>query len=56
MFSFSLREKIFKEELPEVKNAIRHLEADWDKKWMKTLKDRPLVSFLNEDPVNAFML
>ncbi|XP_028285228.1 HAUS augmin-like complex subunit 6 [Parambassis ranga] len=50
-----LREKISKEELPEVRNSIRNLLADWDKKWTKTLKDRPLVSFLNEDPALGFL-
>ncbi|XP_047429380.1 HAUS augmin-like complex subunit 6 [Mugil cephalus] len=50
-----LREKVSKEEVPEVRSAIRKLEAEWDKKWMDTLKDTPLVSFLNEDPVLGFL-
>lgn len=50
-----IREKVSKEEVPEVRGAIRKLEAEWDKKWMDTLKETPLVSFLNEDPV-GFLL
>lgn len=30
------------------------MEAEWDRKWMDTLKDTPLISFLNEDPVSKF--
>lgn len=29
------------------------MEAEWDRKWVNTLKDAPLVSFLNEDPVSV---
>lgn len=47
------RQKISKEEIPEVRSAIQDLEAEWDKKWMDTLKETPLVSFLNEDPVSG---
>uniref|UniRef100_A0A672ZQW1 HAUS augmin-like complex subunit 6 N-terminal domain-containing protein n=1 Tax=Sphaeramia orbicularis TaxID=375764 RepID=A0A672ZQW1_9TELE len=49
------RQKISKEEIPEVKAAIRELEAEWDKKWMSTLKHTPLLSFLNEDPALGFL-
>lgn len=47
------RQKISKEKIPEVRSAIQDLEAEWDKKWMDTLKETPLVSFLNEDPVSG---
>ncbi|XP_078147931.1 HAUS augmin-like complex subunit 6 [Centroberyx gerrardi] len=50
-----IRERISKEEIPEVRSAIRKLEAEWDRKWMDTLKDTPLVSFLNEDPALGFL-
>ncbi|XP_069026454.1 HAUS augmin-like complex subunit 6 [Embiotoca jacksoni] len=50
-----IRQKISKEEIPEVRNAIRELEADWDKKWMDTLRVMPLMSFLNEDPALGFL-
>lgn len=50
---FSIRQKISKEGIPEVKSMIKELEAEWDRKWMDTLKDTPLVSFLNEDPVSC---
>ncbi|XP_008294571.1 HAUS augmin-like complex subunit 6 [Stegastes partitus] len=50
-----IRQKISKEEIPEVRSAIRELEADWEKKWMDTLKETPLVSFLNEDPALGFL-
>ncbi|KAK1889689.1 HAUS augmin-like complex subunit 6 [Dissostichus eleginoides] len=43
-----LQQSISKEEIPEVRSAIGELEAAWDRKWMDTLKDTPLVSFLNE--------
>ena len=52
LFSF-LRQKISKEEIPEVSGTIRDLEAEWDRKWMDTLNETPLVSFLNEDPVSG---
>lgn len=41
-----------REGIPDVRNSIRELEAEWDRKWMDTLKDTPLASFLNEDPVS----
>ncbi|XP_076000026.1 HAUS augmin-like complex subunit 6 [Genypterus blacodes] len=44
-----LRQRISKEEIPEVGSAIRELEVEWNKKWMDTLKDVPLASFLNDD-------
>uniref|UniRef100_A0A3Q1BDX9 HAUS augmin-like complex subunit 6 N-terminal domain-containing protein n=1 Tax=Amphiprion ocellaris TaxID=80972 RepID=A0A3Q1BDX9_AMPOC len=50
-----IRYLISKEEIPEVRNAIRELEADWEKKWMETVKETPLVSFLNEDPALGFL-
>uniref|UniRef100_A0A3Q4GK56 HAUS augmin-like complex subunit 6-like n=1 Tax=Neolamprologus brichardi TaxID=32507 RepID=A0A3Q4GK56_NEOBR len=50
-----IRQKISKEEIPEVRSAIQDLEAEWDKKWMDTLKETPLVSFLNEDPALGFL-
>lgn len=50
-----IRQKISKEEIPEVRNAIQELETEWDKKWMDTLKNTPLVSFLNEDPALSFL-
>ncbi|XP_041821248.1 HAUS augmin-like complex subunit 6 isoform X2 [Chelmon rostratus] len=49
------REKISKEGIPELRSAIRELEAEWDRKWMDTLKDTPLLSFLNEDPALGFL-
>ncbi|KAF3836973.1 hypothetical protein F7725_004437 [Dissostichus mawsoni] len=50
-----IRQSISKEEIPEVRSAIGELEAAWDRKWMDTLKDTPLVSFLNEDPALGFL-
>ncbi|XP_068569584.1 LOW QUALITY PROTEIN: HAUS augmin-like complex subunit 6 [Cebidichthys violaceus] len=50
-----IRQRISKEEIPEVRSTIRELEAAWDRKWMNTLKDTPLVSFLNEDPALGFL-
>ncbi|KAF7230041.1 HAUS augmin-like complex subunit 6 [Nothobranchius furzeri] len=50
-----IRQKLSKEEIPEVWSAIRELEADWDKRWMDTLKETPLVSFLNKDPAFSFL-
>ncbi|XP_035849650.1 HAUS augmin-like complex subunit 6 isoform X2 [Sander lucioperca] len=50
-----LRQRISKEEIPEVRSTIRELEAAWDRKWMDTLKDTPLLSFLNEDPALGFL-
>ncbi|XP_078132331.1 HAUS augmin-like complex subunit 6 isoform X2 [Sander vitreus] len=50
-----VRQRISKEEIPEVRSTIRELEAAWDRKWMDTLKDTPLVSFLNEDPALGFL-
>lgn len=48
----SHRQKITKDGIPEVRSNIKQLEAVWDRKWMDTLTDTPLVSFLNEDPVS----
>ncbi|XP_033992436.1 LOW QUALITY PROTEIN: HAUS augmin-like complex subunit 6 [Trematomus bernacchii] len=50
-----IRQRFSKEEIPEVRSAIGELEAAWDRKWMDTLKDTPLVSFLNEDPALGFL-
>ncbi|KAM4611511.1 HAUS augmin-like complex subunit 6 [Polymixia lowei] len=50
-----IRLKISKEEVPEVRNFIRKLEVEWDRKWMETLKDAPLTSFLNDDPALGFL-
>ncbi|XP_033962399.1 HAUS augmin-like complex subunit 6 [Pseudochaenichthys georgianus] len=50
-----IRQRISKEEIPEVRSAIGELEAAWDRKWMDTLKDTPLASFLNEDPALGFL-
>ncbi|XP_038130711.1 HAUS augmin-like complex subunit 6 [Cyprinodon tularosa] len=50
-----IRQKLSKEEIPEVKRAIRELQASWEQKWMHTLKEKPLVSFLNEDPALGFL-
>ncbi|XP_068444016.1 HAUS augmin-like complex subunit 6 [Clinocottus analis] len=50
-----IRQRISKEEIPEVQSTIRELEVAWDRKWMDTLKDTPLVSFLNEDPALGFL-
>ncbi|KAM8898380.1 HAUS augmin-like complex subunit 6 [Spinachia spinachia] len=50
-----IRQRISKEEIPEVRSTIKELEAAWDRKWMDTLRDTPLVSFLNEDPTLAFL-
>ncbi|XP_051285061.1 HAUS augmin-like complex subunit 6 [Dicentrarchus labrax] len=50
-----IRQKISKEGIPEVRSAIRELETEWDRKWMDTLKDTPLVFFLNEDPALGFL-
>lgn len=47
------RQKLSKEEIPEMRRSIRELEADWDKRWSETLKETPLVSFLKEDPVSG---
>ncbi|XP_074554951.1 HAUS augmin-like complex subunit 6 [Halichoeres trimaculatus] len=50
-----IRQKISKEGIPEVRGNIRELEAEWDRRWMDTLKDVPLVSFLDEDPALGFL-
>ncbi|XP_019951067.2 HAUS augmin-like complex subunit 6 [Paralichthys olivaceus] len=50
-----IRQNISKEEIPEVRSTIRDLEAEWDRKWMDTLNETPLVSFLNEDPALGFL-
>lgn len=49
------RQRISKEEIPEVRTTIKELEAAWDRKWMDTLRDTPLVSFLNDDPVSGLL-
>uniref|UniRef100_UPI0037E8D355 HAUS augmin-like complex subunit 6 n=1 Tax=Semicossyphus pulcher TaxID=241346 RepID=UPI0037E8D355 len=50
-----IRQKISKEGIPEVRSTVRELEAEWDRKWMDTLSNTPLVSFLNEDPALGFL-
>ncbi|XP_054906931.1 HAUS augmin-like complex subunit 6 isoform X2 [Poeciliopsis prolifica] len=50
-----IRQKLSKEEIPEVRSAITELQAEWDQRWMQTLKEKPLVSFLNEDPALGFL-
>ncbi|XP_065806523.1 HAUS augmin-like complex subunit 6 [Labrus bergylta] len=50
-----IRQTISKEGIPEVRSNIGELDAEWDKKWMQTLKETPLVSFLNEDPALGFL-
>ncbi|XP_008434092.1 HAUS augmin-like complex subunit 6 isoform X2 [Poecilia reticulata] len=50
-----IRQKLSKEEIPEVRSAITALQAEWDQRWMQTLKEKPLVSFLNEDPALGFL-
>ncbi|XP_034712357.1 HAUS augmin-like complex subunit 6 isoform X1 [Etheostoma cragini] len=50
-----IRKRISKEAIPEVTSTIRDLEAAWDRKWMETLKDTPLLSFLSEDPALGFL-
>ncbi|XP_068164033.1 HAUS augmin-like complex subunit 6 [Antennarius striatus] len=50
-----IRQKISKEGIPEVRSAIRGLEAEWDRKWSDTLKHTPLVSFLKEEPALGFL-
>lgn len=46
----SIRQKISREGIPEVRSAIRELESQWDRKWKDTLKETPLASFLYGDP------
>ncbi|XP_014837836.1 PREDICTED: HAUS augmin-like complex subunit 6 isoform X1 [Poecilia mexicana] len=50
-----IRQKLSKEEIPEVRSAITELQAEWDQRWMQTLREKPLVSFLNEDPALGFL-
>ncbi|XP_033839297.1 HAUS augmin-like complex subunit 6 isoform X1 [Periophthalmus magnuspinnatus] len=50
-----IRQKISKEEVPEVKAAIRELELEWDRKWSDVLRTTPLMAFLNEDPALGFL-
>lgn len=47
------RHKISKDAIPEARNCIQELEADWDRKWSETLKDSPLAAFLQEDLVSV---
>ncbi|XP_028973304.2 HAUS augmin-like complex subunit 6 [Esox lucius] len=42
-------------EIPEVKSAIRKLDAEWDQKWAECLKRTPLTSFLKEEPALDFL-
>ncbi|KAM4564874.1 HAUS augmin-like complex subunit 6 isoform 1-T1 [Fundulus diaphanus] len=50
-----IRQKLSKEDIPEVRMAIEKLQAGWDQRWMHVLKEKPLVSFLNEDPALGFL-
>lgn len=50
-----IRQKISKEEAPEVKTAIKELELEWDTKWNDVLQNTPLTTFLNEDPALDFL-
>ncbi|XP_068612153.1 HAUS augmin-like complex subunit 6 [Brachionichthys hirsutus] len=50
-----IRQKISKEGIPEVRSAVRELEAEWDRKWSDVLGDAPLVSFLKEDSALGFL-
>ncbi|KAK7909707.1 hypothetical protein WMY93_014391 [Mugilogobius chulae] len=50
-----IRQKISKEEAPEVKEAIKELELEWDRKWCDVLQNTTLTSFLNEDPALGFL-
>ncbi|XP_023822145.1 HAUS augmin-like complex subunit 6 isoform X1 [Oryzias latipes] len=50
-----IRQKISKEEIPQLRFAIKELEADWDRRWMDTLEGTPLMSFLNNDPTLGFL-
>uniref|UniRef100_A0A8C7YYU2 HAUS augmin-like complex subunit 6 N-terminal domain-containing protein n=1 Tax=Oryzias sinensis TaxID=183150 RepID=A0A8C7YYU2_9TELE len=52
---FINRQKISKEEIPQLRFAIKELEADWDRRWMDTLEGNPLMSFLNNDPTLGFL-
>nr|XP_015200551.1 PREDICTED: HAUS augmin-like complex subunit 6 [Lepisosteus oculatus] len=46
----SMRKKISKEDLPELKKNIREIETDWEKKWEDYLKQKPLMLLVSEDP------
>ncbi|KAG7260754.1 hypothetical protein CRUP_015133 [Coryphaenoides rupestris] len=50
-----LRQKILKEEIPEVRDATRRLQADWDRRWRDTLENKPLASFPSDDPALCFL-
>lgn len=50
-----IRQKISKEEAPEVKAAIKDLELEWDRRWNNVLQNTPLTTFLNEDPALDFL-
>ncbi|RVE60612.1 hypothetical protein OJAV_G00182760 [Oryzias javanicus] len=50
-----IRQKISKEETPQLRFAIKELEADWDRRWKDTLRETPLMSFLNNDPTLGFL-
>ncbi|XP_060730362.1 HAUS augmin-like complex subunit 6 [Tachysurus vachellii] len=51
----SMRRKLCKEDIPQVKSSIKTLELDWEKKWAECLNNTPLISFLNDDPVLDFL-
>ncbi|XP_072315294.1 HAUS augmin-like complex subunit 6 [Eucyclogobius newberryi] len=50
-----IRQRISKEEAPQVKKVIRELEQEWDRKWCDVLQNTPLTAFLNEDPALGFL-
>lgn len=52
---YRIRQKISKEEAPEVRAAITEQELEWDRKWMDIHKSIPLVNFLNEEPALGFL-
>lgn len=52
---YQIRQKLSKEEIPEVKTAIKDMELEWDQKWSDILQHTPLTNFLNEDPALGFL-
>ncbi|XP_053089155.1 HAUS augmin-like complex subunit 6 isoform X1 [Pangasianodon hypophthalmus] len=51
----SMRRKLTKEDIPQIKSNIKKLELDWEKKWAECLSHTPLTSFLKDDPVLDFL-
>lgn len=52
---YQIRQKISKEEAPEVTASIRELELEWDRKWNDVLQNTPLNTLLLEDPALGFL-